>query len=78
VRAARAFPPLTLANSSSDKEEESYGELTTFDRWEPVPLSPRAEGAAMELVPEVGVEPPAAGLSEKVPVGATEVPAGTT
>jgi hypothetical protein len=30
----------------------------------------------MELVPEAGSEPPAAGLSVEVPVGATEAPVG--
>jgi hypothetical protein len=38
--------------------------------------SPRAEGAAVELVPEAGAEPPAAGPSEEVPTGATEALAG--
>jgi hypothetical protein len=66
-----------LVNSSSDKEEESDGERTTSDRWEPVPPSPRAEGAAVELVTEAGAEPPAAELSEEMPAGTTEVPAGT-
>jgi hypothetical protein len=36
-------PPLALANSSSD-EEESDGERTTSDRWEPAPPSPWVEG----------------------------------
>jgi hypothetical protein len=51
-------------------------ERTTSDRWEPAPPSPRAEGAAVELVPEVGAEPPVTGLSEEAPAGATETPAG--
>jgi hypothetical protein len=69
-------PPPALVNSSSDDEEESDGEWTTFDKWEPVPTSPQAEGAAVELVPEAGAEPPAPGLSVEVPVGTVEAPAG--
>jgi hypothetical protein len=68
-------PPSALANSSSDKEE-SDGERTTSDRWEPALPSPQAEGAAVELIPEAGTEPPAAGLSVEVPAGTVEVPAG--
>jgi hypothetical protein len=30
----------------------------------------------VELVPEVGAEPPTTGLSEEAPAGATETPAG--
>jgi hypothetical protein len=41
-----------------------------------VPPSPRAEGLAVELVPEACAEPPAAGLLEEAPAGATEAPAG--
>jgi hypothetical protein len=41
-----------------------------------VPPSPQAEGAAVEFVPEEGVEPPTTGPSEEVPTGATEAPAG--
>jgi hypothetical protein len=70
-------PSLALANSSSDDEEESDGVRTTSERWEPVPLSPRAEGAAVELVPGAGAEPPAAELSEEAPAGVTKAPAGT-
>jgi hypothetical protein len=69
-------PPPVLVNSSSD-EEESDGERTTSDRWEPVPPSPRAEGEAVELVPEAGAEPPATGLSVEMPAGTTEAPSGT-
>jgi hypothetical protein len=69
-------PPPALANSSSDEEEESNGEQTTFDRWEPGPPSPRAEGAAVELIPEAGAEPLAAGLSVEVPAGTVEASAG--
>jgi hypothetical protein len=52
------------------------GERTTSNGWEPVPPSPQAEGAAVELVPEAGAEPPVVGLSKEVPAGAPEAPAG--
>jgi hypothetical protein len=68
-------PPPALANSSLD-EEESDEERTTSDRWEPAPPSPRAEGAAVELTPEVGTEPVVAGSSVEVSAGTTEAPAG--
>jgi hypothetical protein len=64
-----------LANSSSDEEEESDGEWTISDRWEPVPPSPRAEGAAVELAPGAGAEPPAVRLSEDATAGGTKAPA---
>jgi hypothetical protein len=63
-------------NLTSDEEEESDGERTTSDRWEPVPRSPLAEEAAVELDPEAGAEPPVTGLSEEVPSGTTEAPTG--
>jgi hypothetical protein len=64
-----------LVNSSSD-EEESEGEQTTSDRWEPaVPPSPRAEGAAVESTLEIGAKPPIAGSSE-VPAGTSEALVG--
>jgi hypothetical protein len=69
-------PPPALVNSLSDEEDESDGERTTSNRWEPAPPSPWAEGAAMELVPEAGAEPPTAKLSLKVPAGTAEAPAG--
>jgi hypothetical protein len=68
-------PPLDLVNSSSGKEEESDWERTDSNRWEPAPPSSRAEGAAVELIPEVGAEPPSTGLSVEVPAGTTEAPA---
>jgi hypothetical protein len=68
-------PPPAPVNSSLE-EEESDGERTTSDRWEPMPLSSRAEGAAVELVPEAGVESPVAGPSEKVLAGTMKVPVG--
>jgi hypothetical protein len=70
-------PSLALANSSSDDEEESDEVRTTSERWELAPLSPRAEGAAVELVLGAGAEPPVAELSEEAPAGVTEAPAGT-
>jgi hypothetical protein len=69
-------PLPALVNSSSDEAEESDGGRAIHDRWEPVPPSPRAEGVAMGLVPEAGLEPPAVGSSEEVPAGAAEAPAG--
>jgi hypothetical protein len=39
-----------LVNSSSDEEEESDGERTTSNRWEPALPSPLAEVEAVELV----------------------------
>jgi hypothetical protein len=78
ARAARTLPSPASANSSSDEEEESDGERTTSDRWEPVPPSPRAEEAAVGLVPVAGAEALAAGLSVEAPAGATEAPAGAT
>jgi hypothetical protein len=69
-------PPPALANSSSDDEEESDRERTTSNRWEHTPLSPRAEGAVVELVPVAGVDLPTARLSEEAPTGATETPTG--
>jgi hypothetical protein len=75
VRAARASPP-ALVNSLSDKEEESDGEQTTSNRWEPAPPSPRNEGAVVELVLEAGMELPATGPSVEVHVGTTEASAG--
>jgi hypothetical protein len=44
--------------------------------WEPAPPSPRAEGAAVELTPKAGTEPPAAGSLVEVPAGTAEAPAG--
>jgi hypothetical protein len=70
--------PLASANSLSDEEEESDGERTTSDRWEPAPLLPQAEEAAVELVPVAGAEALATGPSVDAPVGATEAPAGAT
>jgi hypothetical protein len=69
-------PPPAPANSSSDEEEENDGERTTSEMWEPASPSPRAEGAAVELIPGVSVEAPTAGLIVEAPVGATEAPAG--
>jgi hypothetical protein len=63
-----------LVNSSSNEESDKSG--PPLIGGSPHPPSPRAEGAAMELVPEAGSEPPAAGLSVEVPVGATEAPVG--
>jgi hypothetical protein len=68
-------PPPASANSSSDEKEENDRERTTSDRWEPAPPSPRAEGVAVELIPGVSAEAPAAGLTMEAPAGATEVPA---
>jgi hypothetical protein len=63
-----------LVNLSS-YEEESEGERTTSDRWEPVaPPSPGAKGAAVELTLEIGAEPLVAGSSEEVPAGTSEAP----
>jgi predicted GNAT family acetyltransferase len=77
VRAARSPPPaLVFANSSSD-EEESDGERTTSDCWEPAPPSPRAEGVAVESTLEVGAKLPVAGSLVEVPAGTAEVPVGT-
>jgi hypothetical protein len=75
VRVAGLSPLPALANSSSD-EEESDGERTTSDRWEPAPPSSQAEGSAVELTPEAGMESPAVGLSVEVSAGTAEVPAG--
>jgi hypothetical protein len=44
--------------------------------WEPAPPSPQAEGAAVELTPKAGTEPPAAGSLVEVPAGTAEAPAG--
>jgi hypothetical protein len=71
-------PPPVLVNLSSDEEEESDGEKTTSDSWEPMLPSPRAEGVAVELVPEAGAQPPVVELLVRVPTGTTEAPAGTT
>jgi hypothetical protein len=68
-------PPLAPANSSSD-EEESDGERTTSDKWEPALPSSRAEETVVELALVAGAEPPATGPSEEVPAGATKAPAG--
>jgi hypothetical protein len=77
ARAAGSLPPPVLANSSLDKEE-SDGQWTTSDRWEPAaPPSPGVEGAAAELTLKASTEPPATGSSVEVPAGTTEVPVGT-
>jgi hypothetical protein len=70
-------PPLAPANSSSDEEEESDGRRVTSDRWDPALLSPRAEVAAVELVPVASAEAPATRPSVEAPAGATEAPTGT-
>jgi hypothetical protein len=77
LREQQGLSPLpVLVNSSSDEEEESDGEWTTSYRWEPMPLSPRVEGAAVELIPKADVEPPVTRLSVEVPTGTAEAPAG--
>jgi hypothetical protein len=68
-------PLLALANSLSDEEEESYGGQAIPDTWEPAAPSPRAEEAAVELVPAAGEDPPAVEPSEEALVGATKAPA---
>jgi hypothetical protein len=61
----------------SSNKEESEREQTTSDRWEPaVPPSRTAKGAAVESTLETGAEPPIAGSSAEVPVGASEAPVG--
>jgi hypothetical protein len=70
-------PPPPLENSLSDEKEEIDGGRVVPDKWEPAPPSPQAEGAAVELAPEAGVEPPAVEPSEEVPAGAAEAPVRT-
>jgi hypothetical protein len=73
-------PPLAPANSSSEEEEleESDGGRATPERWNPPPLSPRAEEVAVELVPAAGVEASAVGSSVEAPADAAVAPAGAT
>jgi hypothetical protein len=62
-------------NSSSD-EEESEGEWTTSDRWEPaMPPSLGVEGVVAEPTLEAGAESPVVGSSPQAPAGAVEAPA---
>jgi hypothetical protein len=68
-------PRLALANSSLD-EEESDGEQTTSDRWEPTPPSPQGEGATVESTLEEGAELPVTGSSVEVSAGTVEAPIG--
>jgi hypothetical protein len=68
------YPPLVSANSSLDVEEESDGWRATSDRWDPAPPSPRAEAAAVELVPVGSAEAPATGPSFEAPADVTEAP----
>jgi hypothetical protein len=70
-----SLPPELVNLSSDEEEEESDGKRTTSDMWEPVLPSPRAEGAAVELVPEAGAELLAAELSVEVPASTMEAPA---
>jgi hypothetical protein len=64
-----------LVNSSLD-EEESEGERTTSDRWEPAaPPSPGVEQVVTEPTLEVGAEPPVAGSSAEASAGAAKAPA---
>jgi hypothetical protein len=39
--------------------------------------SPQAEGAAVDLVPKAGAEPPATRLSMEVPAGTAKAPVGS-
>jgi hypothetical protein len=73
-------PPPAPANSSSGEEEEEEESDVggASERWNPSPLSPRAEGATVELVPMAGAEAPAAGSSVEAPAGAAKAPAGVT
>jgi hypothetical protein len=46
--------------------------------WNPLPPSPQAAEAVVELASVAGAEAPAAGLSTEVPASATVAPAGAT
>jgi hypothetical protein len=69
-------PSPVLVNSSLD-EEESEGERTTYDSWEPAaPPSPGAEGAAAESTLEKRAEPLVTGSWAEAPAGTEEALVG--
>lgn len=70
MRAAGLSPPSALVNSSLD-EEESEGERSTSDTWEPAaPPLPGVKGVVAKPTLEVSEEPPIAGGASRCCRGA--------